>query len=485
MGAMIAVLNKEEENAAPTAVAMLKELRHRGGDAYGIGSPTHIVTGKSPDNLDIRLVCSNIVLGHNFFRFFRKEPVQPFSSDGCTFVFEGELFPPSRKSDVRIVAEKLKLNPERGAAQIIGELKGAYAFAFTERDKIFVGRDQVGTVPLYYGENSVFGAVASERKALWKLDLMDVKSFPPGNLGILTKRGFSFKQVKTIQHPKPISTSVEKAAKHLLKLLLRSVDQRVSELKQVAVAFSGGLDSSLIAVLAKKCAVEPYLVSVGLPGYDELKHAKKAAEVLDLPFHLQIYTEKDVEKVLQKVLWLIEKPGFVNASIAIPVYWSAELASKMGFQVLLAGQGSDELFGGYHKYLREYRKAGEKGVQKAIYHDAAASYDVNFQRDEKVCAYHKMKLQLPFADLDVVNFGLSLPIDLKVKSPSDRLRKHVLRQLAKSIGIPSFIANKRKKAIQYSTGTSQTLKKLAKKEKLTPREYVKRFFKKVFPKVNV
>ncbi|MEA2090135.1 MAG: asparagine synthase-related protein, partial [Thermoproteota archaeon] len=466
MGAIVAILNKEGENAASAAVSMLKELGHRGGDAYGVGSPTYVVTGDFLDELNIKEVRSNIVLGHNFLRFSRKEPLQPFSSDGCTFVFEGQLFPSVKEFDAKVIAEKLKSNPERGAEQIIRELKGSYVFAVTERNKILVGRDPVGATPLYYGENNVFCAVASERKALWKLDLTDVRSFPPGNLATLTKRGFSFKPVKTIQQLRLRSASAEKSAEHLQKLLLRSTYERVSKLKEVAVAFSGGLDSSLLAVLAKKCTVKPHLISVGLKGHNELQHAKKAVEVLDLPFHFQLYTEKDVEKVLPKVLWLIEEPDFIKTSVAIPIYWSAELASKLGFQVLLAGQGSDELFGGYHKYLREHAKAGIEGVQKAIYYDVVASYNVNFQRDEQVCAYHKVKLHLPFADWDVVNFGLSLPVNLKVKSPSDSLRKHILRQVAKNIGFPSFIVNKRKKAIQYATGTSQALKKLAKKEKL-------------------
>jgi asparagine synthase (glutamine-hydrolysing) len=272
---------------------------------------------------------------------------------------------------------------------------------------------------------------------------------------------------------------------HLQKLLLRSTYEGVSGLKEVAVAFSGGLDSSLVAVLAKKCNVVPHLISVGLEDHSELEYAKEAASVLDLPFCFQSYTEKDVERVLPKTLWLIEEPHFVKASIAIPIYWSAELASKLGFKVLLAGQGSDELFGGYHKYLRDYTKTGVEGVRKTIYYDVVTSYETNFQRDEQVCTYHKVKLHLPFADLDLINYGLTLPINFKIRSPVDSVRKHILRQVAKNIGLPPFIVKRHKKAIQYSTGASQALKKLAKKEKLTPRRYIKRAFRTVYQKVDV
>jgi asparagine synthase (glutamine-hydrolysing) len=485
MGAMIAVLNKEEENAASSALSMLKELKHRGSESYGVGSPTHVVTENLIDKLEIKEIRSNIIIGYSSSHFPQKKSLQPFPSDGWSFVFEGQVFSPQEKIDVNVVAERIKSNPEMGAEQIIRELKGPYVFSVAKRNKILVGRDSVGTVPLYYGENDFICAVASERKALWKLDLTEVSSFPPGNLATLTKGGFSFKPIKTIQHPKLKSVSSEKAVKHLQKLLLRSTYECVSGLKEVAVAFSGGLDSSLVAVLTKKCNVIPHLISVGLEDHNELQYAKKAASVLNLPFYFQSYTEKDVEKVLPKVLWLIEEPNFVKASIAIPIYWSAELASKLGFKVLLAGQGSDELFGGYHKYLRDYTKAGVEGMRKTIYHDVVTSYETNFQRDEQVCTYHKVRLHLPFADFNLVNYGLLLPVNFKIRSPVDSLRKHILRKVAKKIGLPLFIVKRPKKAIQYSTGASQTLKKLAKKEKLTPRRYIKRVFRTVYPKVAV
>jgi asparagine synthase (glutamine-hydrolysing) len=151
----------------------------------------------------------------------------------------------------------------------------------------------------------------------------------------------------------------------------------------------------------------------------------------------------------------------------------------------LAGQGGDELFGGYQRYLKDYTQFGVEAVQNNMYRDVAKSYETNFQRDNQVCSVHKVELRLPFVVRDVVHFSLGLPLSLKIESAEDRLRKRVLRQVAQNLGIPMFIANKTKKAIQYTTGVNKAIKKLAKRKSLTSRKYVEKIFRGVYPTQEV
>ena len=460
---------------------MLKELTHRGVDAHGVATPNSATTAKSIEEIAVKNISSSVALGHNLSRVFSRDQPQPVQGDGFTLVFEGRLFPSPSLPEVNEVAEKLGPDPQRNVSHLIEKFEGSYVFAIAIPNEIIAGRDMFGTKPLYYGENDTTCAVASERKALWMLGTRNVKSFPPGHVAVVNAQGFFFKPIKTITHPPEEEIEMETAAERLQNLLLESTRKKVSDLKKVAVAFSGGLDSSVIAVLAKNCGINVQLVSVCLENQPEVEFAKTAAEALGLPLHLQRYTINDVEQTLPKVLWLIEESNTVKASIAIPFYWTAENTSKLGCNVLFAGQGGDELFGGYQRYLKDYTQFGTEAVQKVLYRDVANSYETNFQRDNQVCSTHKVELRLPFVDRGVVHFSLSLPLRLKIESAEDRLRKRVLRQVAQNLGIPMFIANKTKKAIQYTTGVNKAIQKLAKRKGLTSRKYVEKIFRGVYP----
>jgi len=481
MSAIAAAVNKKGENAVPTVVAMLKALAHRGTDAHGIATPNSTTTAKSIEEIPTNNISSSVALGHNLSHILQRDQPQPVQGDGFTLVFEGRLFPSPNLPEVNEIVEKLGSNPQRNASHFIEKLEGSYAFAIAVSNKLIVGRDMFGTNPLYYGENDVTCAVASERKALWTLGIKNVKSFPPGHTAVVNAYGFFFKSIKTIVQPPQEDIDMETAANRLQNLLFESMRKRVSDLKKVAVAFSGGLDSSVIAVLAKNSGINVQLVSVSLENQPEVKFAEKAAEELGLPLQLQTYTISDVEQNLPKVLWLIEKPNTVRASIAIPFYWAAENASKLGYNVLLAGQGGDELFGGYERYLKEYAQFGVEAVQKTMYRDVETSYETNFQRDNQVCSFHRVELRLPFVDRDVVRFSLGLPLSLKIGSAEDRLRKRVLRHVAHNLGISPFIANKTKKAVQYTTGVNKAIQILAKRKGLTSQEYVEKIFRRIYP----
>ncbi len=472
MGAIAAAFDKKGFDAPSLVLAMLKELEHRGTrPPTVVGQPSTFVA-ESLDTLRNKKAFSKVAVGANSSDLILGE--------NYTFVIEGRFFPPADPI-IRQVMHETARQPLKNASRILRKLDGSYTFAIAFTDRVLVGRDALGTKPLYYGENASICAVASERKALWKIGIADTHSFPPGNLASINESGFVFEPVAALKQPIAEEVKMADAARRLERLLEQSTRERVSDVKKVGVAFSGGLDSSVIAFLAKLAGVHVHLICVGLEGQREMERAKDAAETLELPLTLQTYTVGDVENVLPKVLWLIEDPDVMKAGVAIPFYWTAEVAAKLGFHVLLAGQGADELFGGYHRYLHEYATGGVEKVREALFHDTAMSYETNFQRDEPVCAYHKVELRLPFVDAEVVRFALSLPVNLKIESADDNLRKRVLRQAAKDLGVPASIADKPKKAVQFATGVDKALERLAKKEGLTQRSHIDKVFKKVYP----
>jgi asparagine synthase (glutamine-hydrolysing) len=230
--------------------------------------------------------------------------------------------------------------------------------------------------------------------------------------------------------------------------------------------------------------VDVHLFHVSLENQPETETAKQAAEELGLPIRIFQYREDDVKRVLPNVIWLIEEPDPVKASIGIPVYWAAEAAAKAEFKIMFAGQGADELFGGYKRYLDYYSKYGKQKVQEKIFEDIFGLYENNLERDFKICNFHNVELRLPFATYEIAEFAKDLPLELKIRPASDQLRKLVLRRVAENLGLPQFIVEKPKRAVQYSTGITKTLKKLAKREGLSLKEYVKNAFRAAFEKMT-
>ncbi len=486
MGAIVAALGKCDDDVVHLVIAMLEALIHRGANSHEVITPNSVVSAASLGELRKKFSSSSIVsVGRNVSNTrWLSESFRSKKNDYVA-VFDGEFFPQNLIHPFSKIGTSQRYSPQGTAKRLLRDYDGCYTFAIASSGQIVAGRDKLGLMPLYYGENEKLCAIASERKALWKIGVTEVCSFPPGNLAAVSQAGFTFKHVSTIGQPPQRKIQMDEAARRLQKLLEESTRERLSDVEKVGVAFSGGLDSSVIARLVQRCKISVNLISVGLEGQHELVHAEEAAKALCLPIIVQSFKMADVEKALSKALWLIEEPNVMKVGVAIPLFWTAKVASELGCGVLLAGQGADELFGGYHRYLTLYARYGVEKVAEAIYNDTIMSYERNFQRDEPISAFHKVRLRLPFVDKSVVQFALSLPIDLKVESKSDYLRKSVLRQVARNLGIAASIAEKPKKAVQFATGVDIALRHLAKTKGLTPREYIEELFGTIYPGLRV
>jgi asparagine synthase (glutamine-hydrolysing) len=393
--------------------------------------------------------------------------------EDAALFFEGRVYSPvSSTAQIR----KESAHCEASLQTLIGQADGDYAFWLLKDGWVAAGRDPVGVQPLYFGENHDVAAFATNRRALWKLGIETPKSFPPGNLAYANREGFQFKPVKTLVYSPPEQVQMDEAAKKLGALLEESVRRRVQGSREVAVAFSGGLDSSIVSYLANRVGANITLLHVSLENQPETEEAIEAAEALDLPLEVHLFKDSDVEKTLPRVVALIEEADPVKASIGLPFYWAAEKASEVGFKVMLAGQGADELFGGYQRYVAEACREGGEKTRKTMFDDVVCIHESNLERDLKICSFHDVELRCPFANFELAEFALSLPIECKLEAKADTLRKLVLRKMALDAGLPEPLANKPKKAVQYSTGINDAVKRVAKKNGQTVNQYVSELF---------
>jgi asparagine synthase (glutamine-hydrolysing) len=466
----LAVLDKTGKTAALTVAEALEDVFSEGA-ALALATPTEIATDKDAGEG----INSSVAVG--VASTSSESAKQMLKLKEATLAFEGRTYAPStREALEKFFSDKTLMDHAEAAKGFLKEVEGDFFVIIAQTGKLLAARDPVGVEPLYFGETTQLAALASNRKTLWKLGIQEPKSFPPGHLGIVTHEGFQFEPVQTLAFAQPKPIGMQQAAEKLQKLLEDSVCMRVLGQKKVAVAFSGGLDSSVVACLAKRCVEEVQLIHVSLVDQPETEEARRAAAELGLPLQVHLFTEADLEKIIPKVVELIEEPDPIKASVGVPFYWNAQKASEAGFRVMLAGQGADELFGGYQRYVTQYLQQGDQEVRQTIFHDVAVIHESNIERDEKICISQDVELRLPFASMQVAAFAMSLPTELKFEHKADSLRKLVLRKTAENLGLPRCIVEKPKKAVQYSTGISNALKKLAKKQNRTLAEYINQLF---------
>jgi asparagine synthase (glutamine-hydrolysing) len=475
MKVTVAVLDKNNDNAVDKVLDVLESFDTGIPSRFGLISPKKSLFEKNVEIIKKQGIKSSSAFGYFASKSKSASNYEHLQLDDAALLFEGKVYSSVPKTKVLEQIAKMPFHCEATLQTLMEEADGDYSFLMLKNGWIASGRDPVGIQPLYFGENKNFAAFATNRRSLWRLGIEDPLSFPPGNMAFVNKEGFKFKPIKTLSSSESNTIKMDDAARALRTLLERSVQRRVNGLKEVAVAFSGGLDSSLVAFLASKCNVKVNLFHVSLENQEETEEAIKSADKLNLPLQVYFFKDSDVEETLAKVVELIEEPYPVNVSIGVPFYWVAKKAAEEGFNVMLAGQGADELFGGYLRYVKEYCRVGNK-VLKTMFNDVINLYESNLERDLKIMRFFDVELRLPFGAFEVAEFAMKLPIECKMEKKPDTLRKLILRKLSLDVGLPAEIANKPKKAVQYSTGINDALKRIAKKYQKNVNEYINELF---------
>jgi asparagine synthase (glutamine-hydrolysing) len=476
MKVTVAVLDKNGDSTVERVLDVLNSFDLWMPSHFALISPKKCVFEKNVEIIKKQGLKSSTAAGYVTSKPKSTSDYEHLQLDDTALLFEGRVYSPVSEIAVTERVAKDPLHCEATLQTLMEQAEGDYSFLMVKNGWIGAGRDPIGVQPLYFGENRDIAAFATNKKALWKLGIENPTSFPPGNLAFVNKEGFKFKPIKTLTYTEPKPIRIDEAAKQLQVLLEQSVQRRVNGVKEVAVAFSGGLDSSVVAFLAGKCGVKVSLLHVSLENQPETEEAMKAAEELDLPLQVDLFKDSDVEAILPKVVDLIEEPDPIKASIGVPFYWVAQKAAEANFKVVLAGQGADELFGGYQRYVTEYCKDGGEAVRKTMFGDVVRIHESNLERDLKITGFHNVELRVPFASFDLVEFALSLPVELKIENKVDTLRKLVLRKMARDAGLPVSIADKPKKAVQYSTGINDAIKRIAKNHEKTVGEYIDELF---------
>jgi asparagine synthase (glutamine-hydrolysing) len=217
----------------------------------------------------------------------------------------------------------------------------------------------------------------------------------------------------------------------------------------VAVAFSGGLDSTLLAKICKDLGFEVTLLTIGFSHSQDIEFSKVIASKIGLPHHIYTLDEQECYEVLSHVTHIIDCENVSHIENCIAYFHIAKLANRSGFQQVLTANGCDELFCGYNEYRLVYGR-GRRYIAKLM--DEKIINELELMNEiETVTCEMGIKLKKPFLTEKFISFAKNIDIDQKITGSNDFVRKRILRETALSIGIPEESAMKPKKAIQYGT----------------------------------
>ncbi|MFQ6070846.1 MAG: asparagine synthase (glutamine-hydrolyzing) [Candidatus Aminicenantales bacterium] len=298
---------------------------------------------------------------------------------------------------------------ERWGIECLEKFNGMFAFAIHDRrtNRLILARDRLGIKPLYYWHEGARLAFASEIKALLqvgevrKAASLDMESFvsyvsllwtpytktpftaihrlPPGTYMEfdLEKGKQEIRQYWKLE-VKEENVSLTQAAEKVLELLKTSVRRRMIADVRVGAFLSGGIDSSAIAVLMADSTSEPVeAFTIAFTDedqkveamMDDYRYARMLSERHGFRLHRIEITAQQTAELLPKIIYHLDEP--VGDAAAVNTYLMAELARERGVTILLSGQGSDEIFGGYRKFLactllEKYKRMAPKLLQQMV-----------------------------------------------------------------------------------------------------------------------
>lgn len=350
------------------------------------------------------------------------------------------------ESDTEVVLESFLLWGDDG----VRRLRGDFAFAIVERatGRTYLGRDPIGVKPLYWSLDARHLYVASEVKALVPVGSR-IAEVPPGHHGwaapATAPRLSPYVDLLTLGDGEDPITDVDEA-----KLLIReafedAVRVRVDTDLTVGVILSGGLDSSLTLAQVQRMHPDCIAFTVGTPDSDDVQFASRLTadlgvrhEIIDLrPADLKLPDMRTAVRMAE----LTEYGDVMNAVVSVPLF---RRIHEMGVKVVLAGDGSDELFGGYDMY----NQVGDATRQRLFQHKLHNLGRTELQRVDRTSMGQGVEARVPFLDLALVKLAMRMPIDLKVR---DGREKWIVRETFADV-LPDYILQRPKNPMSHSSG---------------------------------
>ena len=442
---IVIIYDKKGKNAIEKTKEILNNLTFSKIEKYAIHTRRDYDEKKNA--LDINLSDSNIAIGIaiiNGLKIINSENERKTIFYGYDF-FNEEI-------------EK-EINKPNFIEKIINK-DGLYVTTSLYKNNLIVYRDPIGLAPLYFHQNSRFLIISPQIKSFWIFGIKLPISFPPGRIFFYNKNFYRISERKIFPLKYKIK-DIDFHAKEISKEIEEIISKIVKNEKNVAIAFSGGLDSSIIAhILSKYTNVIGYNIGFNEYGEKWMNIAEKVAEQIGIKLIKIKISIEDIKNNLEKILTCIEDKKEISIEIGLPIYFLAKKISEDNFKKSFFGQGADEIFGGYKRYLILAISNKYKLLEEEMFKDILELYSTNLERDCKILMNFGIIPIYPYLCKKIIEYAINLPINFKLNEKGER--KILLKKIGEKIGLPKNILDMQKKAIQYSSGSSKIIKMIKK-----------------------
>ncbi|TFG24474.1 MAG: asparagine synthase (glutamine-hydrolyzing) [Promethearchaeota archaeon] len=520
-----------------------------------VGKMIHTLKHRGPDDSG-NYLDNEVSLGHTRLAIIDlsakgKQPIHN-EDNSIWIIFNGEIY-----NYQEIKKRLLKMNHnfytntdteviihayEQFGTECLNQFNGQFAFCIYDSNKksLFLARDRFGIKPLYYFFKNNSFIFASEIKSILQYDFKKsinkkalreyltfrftiapnsifnnvYKLYPSSYLIYdLDKNSLKINKYYTQEIQSSYKYDINTLTSTIYKLINDSVRLRMIADVPVCSFLSGGIDSSIITYMATKYNPNINTYSVGFENFSELKFAKIVSDYFKTNHHELIIKKEDVLGNIEKMIYHMDEP--IGDAAFFPTLLISELVSR-DYKVVLAGEGSDEIFGGYDKYkllnygkkiswflpkvrfqndilqrigkfsklddyqgyieviraftdeelkllklsfiqMKQFQKRGLNRFQKMQFIDLNTSLCEDFfMKADKMSSAFGLEERVPFMDHRLVSFALNLPTKLKLRFWNE---KFILKQTFSNI-LPKVIIKRRKTG--YNTPMDLWLKTVIK-----------------------
>ena len=249
---------------------------------------------------------------------------------------------------------------------------------------------------------------------------------------------------------------MDKINQRLLENIQDSISETVNE-KRIGIAFSGGVDSTLISKICSDMSYDVTLLTIGFAQSHDILFAKKVNQYLKYPHHILEINPDTFASISSKVSQAIKTSNLSWNENCIAFYYVSKLANSLDLDTVVTANGIDELFCGYNAY-REAFSGGESKINEVMLDKL--DNELKMMRAVNLTASEfGVRILQPLLSSKFVEYAKTIPVSEKIHDSEDLYRKHIIRRLASQVNVPELSCTKRKKALQYGSKIHKALLK--------------------------